>query len=340
MKLQNKQYLFLGVLCAFGIMCFSGCDWWPFGKSANKEQMSQGGSGDVLLSINGVPVLTVAKYEEQLAMAQQANPQIGMLLQMMPNAEKDFVFRGMTTAELMKAWAQKEGIDKKEEFKKQRQQLCEAMELQLYMKHFDEAHPVVVNDSDLVKFYDEQKDTIPGLKISDTGVNANYVRFDSKDKAEHFFEKVKDVKKATAFKALAEESKYKVGESVINGKSNFGNAIKDAVLSLNKFPSVKMVHQADDKSYWVLFAANKSEEKYRDFKEIQQGLKKMLIDQRKEKQIEEVVNKLKTEMNVVENNKYFEDKEASKRAAQEEASKASEESSKEAAVDKGLAVKV
>ncbi len=321
MKFQNKHRVVSAVILVSGLTLFSGCAWWPFGGSSSKDTSSQSASGDdVLLSINGTPALTVEKYEEQLAMAAQANPQIGMLLQMMPNAEKDFIFKGMATAELMKAWAQKEGIDKTPEFQKQRKQLCDAMELQLFMKYFDEAHPVNISDADVANFYEEQKDLIPALTLSPGGVETVYVRFDSKDKADKFFDKVKDVKKASAFKAMAQEHKHKTGDSVINAKSSVGDAIKMVVLELKKFPAVRLVG-ADDNSYWVLFAAGKSDTQYRDLKtpEVQHGLKKMLVDQQKDKQIEQVVNKLKSEMNVVENHKYFEDKAQAKRAAMEEA---------------------
>ncbi|MCX5923242.1 MAG: hypothetical protein NTU89_01615 [Candidatus Dependentiae bacterium] len=329
MKFQNKYRVVSAILVVSGLTLFSGCAWWPFGGSSSKEESTKSESAsNVLLSINGTPALTVEKYEEQLEMAKQANPQIGMLLQMMPNAEKDFIFRGMATAEMMKAWAKKEGIDKTEDFKKQRDQLCDAMELQLYMKHFDEAHPVNISDADLSSFYEEQKDVIPALTLSPGGVETVYVRFDSKDKADKFFDKVKDIKKASAFKAAAQQHDHKAGDSVINEKSQVGDSIKSVVLDLKKFPSVRIVG-AGDNSYWVLFASGKSDTKYRDLKtpEVQHGLKKMLTDQRKDKQIESVVNKLKTEMNVVENHKYFEDKENAKRASIEESQKGMQQES-------------
>ncbi|MCX5924377.1 MAG: hypothetical protein NTZ68_03070 [Candidatus Dependentiae bacterium] len=335
MKFQNK-HLAIFAFIIVSALTIPGCAWWPFGSS-NKETTSFSGS-DALLTIDGVPALTVQEYEEQLDMARKANQQIDMLLQMMPNAEKDFVFRGMATAKLMKAWAQKQGIDKTEDFKKQRSQLHEAMDLQLYMKHFDEAHPINISDSDVAKFYEDKKDSIPALTLSAGGVEVSFVRFESKDKAEKFFDKVKGFKKAAAFKASAEDSKQKAGDSVINEKSSFSPSIKSAVLSFKKFPSVHML-KAEDNSYWVLFAAGKSEAKYRDPKtpEIQHGLRKMLADERKEKQLEELVDKLKTEMNVVENNKYFEEKESKKRAALQQSEPAAGQSESDESDDEEMA---
>jgi hypothetical protein len=316
MKSNNKQLAICAMFLISGLF-FSGCGWLPFGKKSDQSsQQSSTGSNEVLMTIDGKPALTASEYEEQLEMARKANPQIEMFLQMMPNAEKEFVFRGMATARLMKAWAQKEGIDQTPEFKKQRQHLHEAMDLQLYMKHFDDAHPVNVTEADIAEYYEAKKDTIPGLAISAGGVDTSYVRFDSKAKAEKFFDKVKEVKKLDSFKSMAEADKQQVGQSTINEKSPFGDAIKKAVIDIKKFPSVQMI-KASEGAYWVLFAAGKSEAKYHDLKspQVQQGLRKMIADERKEKQLEAMVDQLKKEMNVVENNKYFEDKEAAKKAA-------------------------
>lgn len=315
MKSHNTQRAIYAFVLVSGLMLLAGCNW--FKKSESKSETSAA-SGDVLMTIDGKPALTVQEYEEQLDMARKANPQIEMFLQMMPNAEREFVFRGMATARLMKAWAHKQGIDQTEEFKKQQQHLHEAMDLQLYMKHFDEAHPIAVTDSDVQNYYEEKKDTIPGLAISQGGVETSYVRFESKNKAQDFFDKVKEVKKADSFKKIAEEHKHQVGQSVINAKSPFGEAIKNSVLDMKKFPSVQIVKAGED-AYWVIFASGKTEAKYHDLKspQVQQGLRKMIADERKEKQLEAMVEKLKAELNVVENNAYFEEKEAKKRAANE-----------------------
>lgn len=295
--------------------------WWPFDDSS-QETTQQSDlpvfGGEVLLTINGKPALTSDEYEAQLDMARQSNPQVDALLNMMPNAEKDFVFKGVATGKLMKAWAQKEGIDKTAEFQKQRQQLHDAMDLQLFMKYFDDAHPVQVSDADLKNFYDEKKDVIPGLMTSPGGVQVAYIRFDSKGSAEDFLGKAKEVKNLKDFNALAKEGNLTVVEDTVNDKSHLSESIKSTVSSISKFPSTRMV-KIGDNSYWVLYATSKSEAKYHDFNlpQVQQGLKKMLGDERKEKQLEQLIDGLKKELNVVENNTYFENKESSKRAALE-----------------------
>lgn len=318
MKSFNTFRTYSVVFSVLGLLLFAGCDW--FSKS---DRTGSSHRSDVLLEINGKPVLTVQEYEDQLDMARKANAQIDMLLQMMPNAEKDIIFRGMTTAKLMQAWAEKNGVDKTEEFQKQRKQLHEAMDSQLFMKHFDDAHPVQVSDADVAKYYEEKKDVIPALTLTPGGVDISFVRFEDKNKAEQFLTKVKDVKKAAAFKTMATESKQTPGSAVINEKAAFADAIKNAVLEIKKFPSVKMI-KVSDGAYWVVLATGKTETVYRDLKnpEIQQGLKKMLSDELKGQQLESILEQLKSELNVVEHNKYFEDKAQQK---QQEMQAASEE---------------
>lgn len=337
MKSFSTPSKFFTIFVFSGLFLLAGCAWWPFNKSGSNTNFSAG-SSDILLTINGKPVLTTQDYEEKLAMARQANPQIDMILSMMPNAEKDLIFRGMTTAELMKAWAQKQGVDQNEAFAKQRKQVHEAMDLQLYMKYFDEAHPIQVSDSDVAKFYEEKKDAIPGLILSQGGIDVSFVRFENKMKAETFFTKTQEFKKAAAFKALAEMEKQQVGAAVINEKSPFAEATKKGILEIKKFPSVKMI-KADDNSYWVVLATGKSNTQYRELKtpEVQAGLKKMIADERKEKQLESLIEQLKQELNVVEHTKYFEDKEQQKRETQQAQS---ENSNDDVAPEHQLPVKV
>ena len=319
MNSQNK--ILTSVMLLGLVLGVSGCKWWPFDdkkKSDVTSHMPDVDHDQVLLTINGVPVLTVQEYEEQLDMARQANPQVDALLNMMPNAEKDFVFKGVATGKLMKAWAENKGIDKSSEFQKQRKQLHEAMDLQLYMKHFDEAHPVHISDADLKKFYEEKKDVIPGLMSSPGGVQVSYVRLDSKEKAEDFLKQVKDVKSKKDFKEEAEKEKLSSIDDTINQKSHLSEPIKNAVLASNKFPTTHLV-KVSDNSYWVIFAASKSDAKYLDFNtpQVQQGLKKMAADEQKEKQLEKLMDQLKKELNVKENSSYFEEKEMKKRSAME-----------------------
>lgn len=318
MRNQKKAFAATVLVGVAGLSLLSGCNWWPFADKSKSDSSSIANSSDVLLSIDGKPALTVEEYEEQLDMARQSNQQIDMLLQMMPNAEREYIFKGISIGKLMKAWGEKEGMDKLPAFQKQRRQLHDAMDLQLYMKAFEETHPLQISDSDVKEFYETKKDLIPGLALTPGGVNIVYARFDSKDKADKFLAKAKDIKDVKKFKADAELEKLSVADATINDKSNFSDALKEVVLGIKSFPRVTSV-KVGDNSYWVLFATGKTDAKYRDLKsaEVQQGLRKMIADERKEKQLEQFVEELRKTLNVQENMDYFDKKEGQKRAAME-----------------------
>ncbi|MBI2352875.1 peptidyl-prolyl cis-trans isomerase [Candidatus Dependentiae bacterium] len=328
MTKQKRVLAFTLVLANIvGLGLMSGCKWWPFADKSKEETAVTGSSSsvmnsdDVLLSLDGKPALTVADYEEQLDMARKMNPQIDMFLQMIPNAEKEF-FKGIVVGKLLKAWAEKEGVNNTADFQKQKKAAHESIDLQLYLKALEDAYPIHVTDSELKKYYEEKKDVIPGLMLSQAGVSVSYIRFDSKDKADKFLTKVKEAKSLKKFKTDAEAEKLSVAEAVINEKSSFSDTLKTAVLGVKIYPHVLVV-KVGDNAYWVLFVSGKSEVKYRDFSspEVEQGLRKMLEDERKAKQLEELLEKWKKEFNVQENQEFFNKKEEQKRTAMESLAK-------------------
>ena len=118
---NNQKKVFAATLAvgAVSLMLLSGCEWFSFKKNST-DNVAVANKGESLLTIDGKSVFTVGEYEEQLNLARQRNQEIDMVLQMMPNAEREYIFKVFETGKIMQAWAQKEGIDKSPEFIKQR----------------------------------------------------------------------------------------------------------------------------------------------------------------------------------------------------------------------------
>lgn len=321
---NNKKNVFAATFMvgAVGLSLLSGCGWMSSSKDAKKEdaaQSSVANTGDVLLSIDGKPVLTVQEYEDQLDAARQANREIEMILQMLPNAEREHIFKIFETGQVLKKWAEQQGITNTPEFKKQQKMMHDAMDLQLCTMAFYDKNPVQISDADVKEFYEAKKDSIPGLKLAEGGVTVAHVRFESQADAEKFLEKAKEVKDLAKFKSLGQADKLTVTDTVVNEKSSQSDALKSAVLAVKHFPKVEIV-KIGDNAFWVVFASGKSEAQYHDLKnpQVQEGLKSMMSNERRQKQLEDGVEKMKKDMNVVVNDSYFENKENQKRAAMEE----------------------
>lgn len=293
------------------LFLLTGC-WGEKGKDAKSEgevsSSQTAGNSEVLLSIDGKPVLYVDDFEDQKAMAQQSNQQLNMILQMMPDAEYSMLFKSIEAGHLMKEWVVRSGIDQKEELVKQRRQYHDAIDLQLYMKYYEDAHPINVTEHEAEAYYKAKRDQIPGLIISQAGVDILYVNFDAKGKAEAFIAKVRDGSEKH-FRAAAKEAALKVEEMVVGGDSAVNESLKNSVLATTKFPA-KTIVKINDNSYWVVGMLKKKDAEYRSFDmpEIKQGITKMCKDEKREVELTKQVEKLNKEYNVVENLAYFENK--------------------------------
>ena len=227
---------------------------------------------------------------------------------MMPDAEYSMLFKSIEAGHLMKAWVVKEGLDQDAKFIKQMNQYIEAVKLQMYMKLYEDAHPIEVTDHEAQAFYKAKRDQIPGLIASPAGVDIVYVEFDTKAKAEAFAAKIKDGAEKH-MKAAAKEVNLKCKSMAVTADSDVSQVLKNVVLGATKFPA-KEVIKVDDNSYFVVGMQKKKDAEYRSFDmpEIKQGITKMCRDEKREIELSKQIEKLMTELDVVENKAYFEKK--------------------------------
>ena len=259
---------------------------------------------DVLLAIDGKPVLTIDEYEEQLQEAAASSPQLEMMLQMSPNVEYDFIFNQLKMAKLMNHWAHATGVTQTEEFKKDRARIQEMIDTQLCVQYYEKAHPIVITDADIKSFYDAQKDTLPGLLVAPGGVKAEAVKFDTQDAAQSFYDEVKNVQ--GDFDAVAKSQKLSINNFVINETTFHGKPLKDFALQVTSFPALNMI-KSDD-AYWVVKAVEKVASKYQDFEKVKEGLRNYVQQQRKDESMKEAAAKFEADYKTVENKEYFENK--------------------------------
>lgn len=294
---KQSSVLFLCATLAFLPACWDN-------NSNSSSSDTKDVSSQVLFSIDGNPVLTVDEYNEQLELAIESAPQLQVVLQMQPDAEYQYLFKTMKMAKLMKHWAQNTGIDQQSDFKKEQQRLHELVDLQLFMKAYDEAHPVHVSDSELKEFYNTQKDTLPGLLISQGGVKVEAVKCDSQKDADAFLKAVQA--NHLNMQKTAESKDQEVSEFVINETSFHSKQLKDFVADVKKYPTAQVVH-ADD-VWWVVKAVEKTEAQYQDFEQIKEGLVRVVEQRKKEEQIEKAIDELSAQFNAQENKEFFENK--------------------------------
>lgn len=277
---------------------------------------------EVLVSIDGKTKLTVKSFDALLDKIASENEQFKMMLQFMPDV-KEQVFKAKKQAIIHDEWATREGIKDSEEYKKKHAMVLEGVRDQLNNEAFVKRHKPEVSDTEVKKFYDENKEKDPRLMKSPEGVKADSIEFKTKEEADAFKDKVT----AETFNKVAKEDDLKskaLGTDGLVTENSFQLAsdVRDSVLKA-KSPSV--IVAKDDDKYLVIHVKSKAKASYHDFDQVKDGLKQMLQSQKTEEAVSKATDEYAKKLNIKENTKYFED---IKKQKEEEAKKAAEEFAK------------
>lgn len=316
-----KQSLSLSV-AVFALLALAGC-----GDTCKRDDGHNHGSdvtNDVLLRINGKPAVTVAEFEDYKTKILEIQPQYKQMMAMMPEAERvkidQNLYENLVNQKVLQAWVEKNNIDDSQEYQKDLALIVDFAKQNLSVKHFQEKHPVVVTEADLLAFYEENKGKMPGLSQSLGGVNAKAVKFESKEKANEFLAKAKAA--GADFDKLAKASNLKVEEfkDVNNRSFNLDMQVRKSLLAMEKFPTTELVDAG--KTAWVVKGIQKTEAVYVAFDEVKDGLENMLKQQKQSEIIQAELEKLKKEYDVDINSGYFDEKiKLAQEAVQQEAEK-------------------
>lgn len=307
-KTEKKSVVSLVLVGSLFLL--TGC----FGEKANKAKESQSvaesaaGKGELLLSIDGKPVLYAQDFEDQKQMLQQSNQQLNMILQMMPDAAYTMLFKSIEAGLLIKEWAIRAGIEDKEDFAKRRRLAHEQIDLNLYMQEFMEAHPIEVSDHEALNFYKEKRDQIQGLVTSPASVEVVYVACKTKAQAEDFASKARDGSEKH-MKIAAKDMNLKLESMTISPDSACDNTLKQTVLVATKFPAKEIV-KINDNVFYVVGLLKKNEAQYHSFDnpQVKEFIKKSCKDAKREAELALEIEKLRSKYNAVENKEYFEAK--------------------------------
>jgi len=318
-------------LSLVSLLALSGCDWFgakkPEGSATAaspesvKTDVPQQPKGEVLLSLNDKVLLTVPEFEEEMAQFLELQPQYKQMMAFMPDAEYQ-IFSNVKSERILDEWANKNKLAERADFKKELEKIVKLGRRQLAVKYFVEAHPISVPASDVRKFYDENKTMYPDLQVSKGGIQAKGVKFDTKDAAQAFKDKVAggDLEK------IAKDDKHTVKnfKGVSDKSFEIDEAVRTKLLEFKKFPSEVVVVAAKDKDkevFWVIKAQSKEEPKYVPFDEIKDKIEEFLKEQKKGEMFMKELEKLQKELGITEHKDYFDRKKKEREAEQEKMKK-------------------
>jgi cytidylate kinase len=274
------------------------------GDSSKKDQGSGAtGAAEILMTINGKPVITVADFEADYEQNLEQQPQLKSFAAFMPDF-KLTIFSNLAAQKLIEHWAVNNKVVDKPEYKADRKQLLDRIDRALATKYFQAEHPIAVTDVEVKKFYDDNKDTV--YAMSPSGVTASGIVFDKEASAKDFLAKVQQP--GATFNKVAKEMKLvtRAFGRVNDQNQTIDQTLKGKILAVKKFPSVQLFNA--DKAFWVVQVTGREEAKYYPFEQAKQDAHDRLTTERMTEMFNIELEKLKKEYQVVEYKGYFEAK--------------------------------
>lgn len=322
--LGDKKLLVAGVVASLVVL--GGCDFFSKKDTPKKKthaaaqvqaDVAKVSEQETLLSIEGKPVITVAQFEDHLKKIIEANPQASQMLDAVPDMKYN-IFSGMASQELLKTWVRKSDIVETAEYKQDLEMMHKLVEFELARKYFQEdlEKNVKISASDVKKYYDSHKASIPDLVISPAGVKSVGVSFDNQAKADAFAAQPEIEKN---FKQLAQSQGSEVVDFglVTDYNLDVDKKIREKVTKAFKTPSIMKV-EGDDKKFWICLVTEKQQAVYRPLAEVQDGIEQALKSEKLQMLFGHKVEALRTVYHTEENRSYFGKAEAEELLAQAE----------------------
>jgi hypothetical protein len=215
----------------------------------------------------------------------------------MPDAKMNF-FKGMVSQQIIDEYIHRNGIDTSPEYQREYAKTMDQVKHMMNMNHFSERHPAEVSETEVRRFYDENKDRIPDLMQSQGGVKAEGVSFTNEDDAKAFQAKAKEA--STSFEKLAADAGYASHYNdfkLVNAQSmQIDPALKAKLMKVTTFPSVELINVGNE--WWVVHAESRVEPTYVPFDQIKPMLQEHLKKQKQMETFEKVIDTYKEKYGV------------------------------------------
>jgi len=300
MFMMDKQMKMHGVICSF-LLLLSGC-------SCNKKEEKKAVVDDeVLVTLEGKPLLTLSEFKSFIGEAMGSDPQMQLMAQMMPDFEEQLFERAKLSEIVLGEWAKRTNIAEDKDYKKMYGQAKKAIDTMLQQKMFIKKHVGEISDHEAQRYYNENKTQDPSLVMSPEGVEAKGLSFEKELDAKNFLAKVNEFK-GDIVKAAKELKKDLDDFGLVSQMSMIDPTVKDKLLEVKNVPSVLPVVKAGDKEFWVVKAFKKEKAQYIPFEQAKDRLKESLMSKKIEEAFEKKIPEYQKKYGIEVNHAYFDKK--------------------------------
>ena len=261
-------------------------------------------TGEVLVTMRGIPAITTDTLAQEKEKLLKANPQLRQAIAFMDAREVDRnLLDGLVHQKVVDEYIVSNGIDKTAAYQAELKDLYESMERMLNSKYFSERNPVSVSESEIRSFYDANKDK--SLRVSHGGVAATGIEFADGAAARAFAAKAKS--SPGGFKKTAQDeglnAKIKDFKLVNNQSIGIDEQLRDKIAAITTVPSIEVFDV--NGTFWVVNATAKEDAKYIPYEQIRDRIKEQLEQQKRVETFTKDVDNLKKEYDVKINEEYF-----------------------------------
>lgn len=256
-------------------------------------------AGDVIVTMDGKPLITKQMVEVQKERIMKTSPQFKAMMAAEENADQvnQFVAQNMVGEKIIGKYIADEGIDKTAEYKDDIAAMESGLKQAINIKHFGQKFPVIISEAELRDFYDKNKAM---LMTSPGGVTAMMVQFDNEPAARSFMATVKqqkdDFKKAANEAGLSD--KVKEFKTITMRTPGIDPMLRDKIIAIKQTPTLELF--TVNGVSWVVYATGKEAPQYRPFEQVKDGIKHQLEQQKQaevlSKEVENLKEKYKIEL--------------------------------------------
>lgn len=317
-RANRKNVVFIAISGSL-LLSLPGCKLLNWFKGEKKEEMAKPITsaaaskseekpltGEILVSVNNRPLISVDSLQHEKDKLLKSNPQLKAMMAFMDSKQFDFnLSMGLLNQELVDLDIAERGINKQAEYQLELEEGYKAIERMLNAKYFSQEFPVTVSIDEVKSFYEKNKEAMPNLLLSRGGVGAVGIQFDDQAKAQQFLEAVRagnnDVNKTAQAQGLSD--KVKDFKLVNNQSTGMDAPLRDKIVGMKKVPSVEMF--TIDGKFWVVSATTREEAKYRPFDQVKNEITAYLEKEKRAERFDEEIDKLKEKYRVTVNEDYF-----------------------------------
>jgi hypothetical protein len=313
MKKMRTYSRALGTLSWGLLLVLPGCDWFAGKKETATKEMATGvesaaaPTGEAIVLFDGRPAITVDSLKEEKEKLLKSNPQLKMMMAFMDEKQLDRnLAEGLMNQLIVDKYVEDNNIASTADYQSELEEGYRAIKRMINTKYFSQIFPVTISDTDVKKFYDENKDVMPNLLLSKGGVKAMGISFDKEADAQAFTTKVKEKKGDIQAAAKESGSADKVKDFKLVNDQSLGvdEGVRAKITAMKTFPSTEMV-KATDGTFWVVVGSGKEEQKYRPYEQVKEDLKQYLEKEKRAERFEQEIDRLKKEYNVAFKEDYF-----------------------------------